>query len=79
MNYKMYSISDNVVIANKKMKKKPKIGTFTTIELFNPQKGQKIEALFQVVGILNNIVFVSFATFDNVLKDMENHKEVDNV
>lgn len=79
MNYKIYLISENVVITNKKLKKKPKINTFTTFELFNKLKKEKVETLFQIVGILNNIIFVRLASFENVMEDMEKTKEVENV
>lgn len=79
MNYKIYLISENVVITNKKFKKKPKINSFTTFELFDKIKKQRVETLFQIVGILNNIIFVRLASFDNVLEDMKKNTEVENV
>lgn len=79
MNYKIYLISENVVITNKKFRKKPKINTFTTFELFNKLKKEKVETLFQIVGILNNIIFVRLASFENVMEDMKKTKEVENV
>lgn len=79
MNYKIYLISENVVITSKKFRKKPKINTFTTFELFNKLKKEKVETLFQIVGILNNIIFVRLASFENVMEDMKKTKEVENV